>query len=164
MVSALQKFEESIRSEGTRKPYQIHLKKFLEFSDKSTEDIVKLQEKGIEEPEINLHPKSQSKLAKIILDISLRKNQQIIFTTHSEHILFPLLTSVASKKENSLRKEDLAIYYFDTDEKYHTTYEKLEIDDYGRIKGGLRGFFEEDIDSLNEYLNALKGENQNKND
>ena len=114
---------------------------------------------GIEEPEINLHPKSQSKLAKIILDISLRKNQQIIFTTHSEHILFPLLTSVASKKENSLRKEDLVIYYFDTDEKYHTTCEKLEIDDYGRIKGGLRGFFEEDIDSLNEYLNAIKGEN-----
>jgi len=119
---------------------------------------------GIEEPEINLHPKSQSELAKIILDIALTKNQQIIFTTHSEHILFPLLTSVASKKENSLRKENLAIYYFDTDEKYHTTYEKLEIDDYGRIKGGLRGFFEEDIDSLNEYLNAIKGESQNKND
>lgn len=49
MVSALQKFEESIRSEGTKKPYQLHLKKFLEFSAKNTEDIVKLQEKEIEE-------------------------------------------------------------------------------------------------------------------
>ena len=35
-------------------------------------------------------------------------------------------------------------------------YLELEIDQYGRIKGGLRGFFEEDIDSLNEYLDAIK--------
>ena len=111
---------------------------------------------GIEEPEINLHPRGQSELAKILLDISITKNYQIIFTTHSEHILYPLLTSVASKKENSLKKEDLSIYYFDSDKNYHTFCEKLEVDDYGRIKGGLRGFFEEGIDSLNEYLDAIK--------
>jgi len=113
---------------------------------------------GIEEPEINLHPKGQSQLAKILLEIITKKNQQLILTTHSEHILYPLLTSVASKKENSLRKEDLSIYYFDIDENYLTTCKKLEIDDYGRIKGGLRGFFEEEINSLNEYLDAVKSE------
>jgi len=117
---------------------------------------------GIEEPEINLHPKGQSELAKILLDIAITKNQQIIFTTHSEHILYPLLTSVASKKENSLRKEDLSIYYFDSDENYHTFSEKLEVDDYGRIKGGLRGFFEENIESLNEYLDAVKEDQKEK--
>ena len=117
---------------------------------------------GIEEPEINLHPKGQSELAKILLDIAITKNQQIIFTTHSEHILYPLLTSVASKKENSLRKEDLSIYYFDSDKNYHTFSEKLEVDDYGRIKGGLRGFFEENIESLNEYLDAVKEDQKEK--
>lgn len=113
---------------------------------------------GIEEPEIHLHPKGQSELAKILLEISIQKNQQLIFTTHSEHFLYPFLTSIASKKENSLKPNELSIYYFDADDKNVSSCEKLEIDAYGRIKGGLRGFFEENINSLNEYLEAVKSE------
>ena len=113
---------------------------------------------GIEEPEIHLHPKAQSELAKILLDITMTQNHQIIFTTHSEHILFPFLNSVASKKEGTLDHDQLAIYYFDADDDNISSCEKLEIDEYGRIKGGLRGFFEEEIDSLDEYLEGIKND------
>lgn len=57
---------------------------------------------GIEEPEIHLHPSAQSKLAKILLSMAMDNSKQIIFTTHSEHMVYPFLASIASKKNNSL--------------------------------------------------------------
>lgn len=112
---------------------------------------------GIEEPEIHLHPKAQADLAKILIDVSIKQEKQILFTTHSEHMLYPFLTNIASKK--SLKPDDVAIYYFERDPlTKETSFVKLEIDDYGRIKGGLRGFFEENVNRLNEYLDAIKNE------
>jgi predicted ATPase len=114
---------------------------------------------GIDEPEIHLHPKAQAELSKILLELSTQTDKQIIFTTHSEHILYPLLTSIASGKSNSLQESALSIYYFDTDNNGKTIFEKLHVDEYGRIKGGLRGFFEENINRLNEYVEAIQNEN-----
>ena len=45
---------------------------------------------------------------------------------------------------------------FDIDKNDRTFCERLEIDEYGRIKGGLKGFFDEDVNSLTEYLNEVK--------
>lgn len=72
----------------------------------------------IEEPEQNLHPKLQSKLADFFLKIKQSLGHQIIVETHSEY--FVRRTQVLVAKQN-YSEEDLAeknpfkIYYFPTD-------------------------------------------------
>lgn len=114
---------------------------------------------GIEEPEIHLHPKAQSDLAKILIDVSKKDNKQLIFTTHSEHMLYPFLTSIASKDENSLTLDDVGIFYCEKDSKTkQSSITPLEIDENGMILGGLKGFFESEVKALNEYMQALEND------
>jgi len=108
----------------------------------------------IEEPEISLHPKAQAALVDIMLEI-LEEGKQLLFTTHSEHILFRLLTHIAAGR---LRKDDLEIYYFEKPDGVTAKASRLEVDDKGRVKGGLRGFFEHDVEELSEYLKVLSHE------
>ena len=108
---------------------------------------------GIEEPEIHLHPEAQGKLAKIMLAVALNDSKQIILTTHSEHMLYPFLASVASKKDNALTKDDLAIYYVGKDEQKNCSkIEPLEVNEFGQIKGGLKGFWDADLKAFSEFL------------
>jgi len=108
---------------------------------------------AIDEPEIHLHPAAQTKLAKIMIDLGLDEDKQILFTTHSEHMIFPFLSSIASKKDKSLSLNDLAIYYTTIDERTHTTnFEELKINESGQIEGGLKGFYDADLELLEEFL------------
>lgn len=102
----------------------------------------------IEEPEIHLHPKAQSNLAEVLNNISKEKKIQLILTTHSEHILFKLLALV---KRGIIDKSDLAIYHFEL-EKGITKVDKLEIDEKGRVKGGLKSFFDVSIGHFGEFF------------
>ena len=52
-----------------------------------------------------------------MIDLGKTQDKQIIFATHSEHMLYPFLASIASKQENSLKPSDVAIYYVSIDEK-----------------------------------------------
>lgn len=107
---------------------------------------------AIEEPEIHLHPKFQSSLAKIIIEIAKSQSKQIIFTTHSEHMLYPFLASIASKNKNSLLINDVAIYYFEyPTAKLESKVEKLGINEHGQISGGLKGFWESDLEIFKEF-------------
>ncbi len=106
---------------------------------------------AIDEPEIHLHPSAQTKLARILLDIVKKDDKQIIFTTHSEHMLYPFLASIKSKSENSLSPNDVAVYYFDHTDEGIAKVEKLPINEHGQIKGGLKGFWEEDLNILEEF-------------
>lgn len=106
---------------------------------------------GIEEPEIHLHPRAQAMLAEIFAELATREGKQILLTTHNEHILIGLLTQVA---EGKLKPEDLAVYYFDK-EGPAAKATKLAVDEKGGLKGGLRGFFEADIEQAERRLQAL---------
>ncbi len=108
---------------------------------------------GIEEPEIHLHPKAQAQLSKVMMDIAQKESKQLIFTTHSEHMLYPFLASVASKANNSLTQNDLAIFYVDMDEKEQSSsIESLEVNELGQLKGGLKGFWDADMEIFSEFL------------
>ncbi len=107
---------------------------------------------AIEEPEIHLDPVSQSKLVSILLEQMEDEEKQIIFTTHSEHMLYPILAQI-SKKKGMLTKNDVAIYYFNLDnEGKFTDIEKLEINEHGQIKGGLKGFWDVDANAMLDIL------------
>lgn len=105
----------------------------------------------IEEPEVHLHPKAQSDITSTFIKIYKKEAKQFLIATHSEHILFGFLNALA-RKEISL--DDIAIYYF-KNEKGVSEVTKLDIDEYGRVSGGLPGFFEQNIRNVIEYLDAI---------
>lgn len=103
----------------------------------------------IEEPETNLHPKAQHDLAEVFVNTVTDEGKQLIITTHSEHLLLGILHQVREKK---LNLKDLTIYYLQKNEKGETIAQELEVDEHGRVKGGLPGFFEEDVEEIVELL------------
>lgn len=63
----------------------------------------------IEEPEANLHPALQSKLADLFAD-AIEHGVKLIIETHSEYLIRKLQYLVASNK-STLKKDDVVIYY-----------------------------------------------------
>lgn len=108
---------------------------------------------GIEEPEIHLHPKAQADLCDVFVDVATQEKKQIILTTHSEHILMSLLTAVATGR---MTPEELAVYEFNR-QGSAATVERLEVNRYGQIKGGLKGFMEADLDEMGKLIEARLG-------
>jgi len=104
----------------------------------------------IEEPETNLHPGAQYSLAKIIVEAVVDERKQLLVTTHSEHLLFGILRQIAKGK---MDLKDLAIFYVQK-ERENTTLKILEVDERGRVKGGLPGFFEEEVKELIDILSS----------
>ena len=107
----------------------------------------------IEEPEIHLHPRAQAELASLMAGVAEDEDKQIIMTTHSEHIVGRLLTLVAEKR---LSPDDLAIYAFEKDIEGVCTASQLEVTEDGRVKGGVKDFFESNLDELERYIRALQ--------
>lgn len=117
----------------------------------------------IEEPESNLHPSMQSKIAEMFVEAIEKFNVKIIAETHSEYLIRKLQYLVA-KKESKINSDNVVIYYFykPTNElvksKKVKQVEKIVIDKFGRLSkefGG--GFFDEadntalDLFLLNQY-------------
>ena len=107
----------------------------------------------IEEPEIHLHPKAQADLASVLADQAKSGDKQMIITTHSEHVVGRLLTLVA---EGKLAADELAIYSFEKDEGGACSASEIEVTDRGQVSGGLKSFFETDLDEMKRYVEALR--------
>ncbi len=76
-----------------------------------------------------------------------------MLTTHSEHVLMGLLTAVA---DGRLSPADLAVYELRR-EGSASRAERLEVNEYGQIAGGLGGFLEVDVDQLGKLIEARFG-------
>lgn len=105
----------------------------------------------IDDPEIHLHPKAQAELAELFVEIAKSERKQLLMATHSEHILFRLLTNVAEKK---LDPEQLAIYHFSKSNGW-TNAKRLMVDKSGTLEQGLPGFFEADVGEFRKYIEAI---------
>jgi hypothetical protein len=108
---------------------------------------------GIEEPEVHLHPKAQSALAKVLAEIAKHEGKRLIITTHSEHVLYKLLTMIA---KGTLSQEDLIIYNFKLNEQGITVADELEVDKKGKLSKGLPDFLDVDLEEFRDYLQCLK--------
>ncbi|MBZ0184472.1 MAG: DUF3696 domain-containing protein [Melioribacteraceae bacterium] len=106
----------------------------------------------IEQPELHLHPKLQADLMKVIA-ANRSKNKKIIIETHSEHILRKLQILVA---KNEIKKEDVAIYYFDK-QNGKTKVKEIKLNDNGFFAEPLpEGFFDESYNLTEELLLGSK--------
>jgi predicted ATPase len=106
----------------------------------------------LSEPEAHLHPKGQCELTRMLLTVAKKENVQFFIETHSEHVLHVILNAIA---KHEWERSQVAIYSF---ENVNGTAKAvpLEVDEQGGVKGGLPGFFDQSLDELTEYLEALK--------
>ncbi|HUW31728.1 MAG TPA: DUF3696 domain-containing protein [Planctomycetota bacterium] len=91
----------------------------------------------LEQPELHLHPSVQSGLADVFIDAVRKRNVQIIFESHSEHLLQRLQRRVAEKDIS----KDLGRLYFCDIVDGETKLVPLEMDLFGSIANWPKDFF-----------------------
>ena len=99
----------------------------------------------IEEPEANLHPLLQSKLADFfILTLKYFPHIRLVVETHSEYLIRRLQILAAQK---AIENNKIIIHYFNSDENvssYEPKVKKIEIDSSGQLTDTFGpGFFDE---------------------
>jgi len=101
----------------------------------------------IEEPEINLHPKSQAKLMEALFKGDRPQNHFTIIETHRDHILNKLRFLISNK---DIKAEDVVVYYKEKSKQF----QKIEINPCGEFNTPFpKGFYDatlEDIYALGE--------------
>jgi len=107
----------------------------------------------IEESEIHLHPELMSGLVDVFINMSKEEDKRFILSTHSEHIVLSLLNKVSQGK---LKADDIRIYYL-TKKGKQTVIEKQEVNEKGQVKGGLKGFYEAELEQVKQFFNISKG-------
>ncbi|MCU0327034.1 MAG: AAA family ATPase [Spirosomaceae bacterium] len=111
----------------------------------------------IEEPEANLHPAFQSKLADMFYDAHKTFNQQFILETHSEYMVRKFQYLVA---KGEMKKEDVVIYYFhdpNNTPEGEKQVKKIEILEDGSLSDDFgTGFFDEAANWELELLRLKK--------
>jgi len=98
----------------------------------------------IEEPETNLHPKLQSKLADLFVEIFNEYKIQTIVETHSEYLIRKLQFLTA---KNKIKENETNIYYFnkpDENKSSKNQVYEIKIDSSGALSRTFgKGFFDE---------------------
>jgi AAA15 family ATPase/GTPase len=104
----------------------------------------------IAQPELHLHPKLQSELSDFFISRYNENGKRFIIETHSEHIALRLLRRIRETtnsknkhKRVSLKKEDIAFYYFDSKDGVTFISKLRATDDGDFLDRWPKGFFPE---------------------
>jgi len=109
----------------------------------------------IEQPELHLHPKMQSRLTDFFIAIS-QSGKQCIIETHSEHFINALRYRIVktSSPEDKELVNNIQIYFVENDNN-GSVFKQISIDKYAYVSDWPDGFFDEaQINSINT-LNAI---------
>lgn len=113
----------------------------------------------IEEPEANLHPNLQSKLADVLVLAYQRFGIHFILETHSEYLIRKLQFLTA---KGEIKEGDVNIYYYNDDRyvsKEEPKVKEIKIDEYGGLTDSFGpGFFDEATKLQFELLKLNKGQ------
>jgi predicted ATPase len=114
----------------------------------------------IEQPELHLHPRAQSHLADLFINVlqsregGKERNIQLIIETHSEHFLHRLQRRIAEAgAEYPIAMEQVAAYFAYTTGS-RSKLEPLEVDMYGNILNWPDKFFGDSMTDLFEMSKA----------
>lgn len=102
----------------------------------------------IENPEIHLHPRAQSRFMECMAFLTER-GLQIIMETHSDHIYNGMRKCIKSRK---LSKERIAAYYLELDDSMQTEATGISFNDEGAEQNHPYGMFDQFDDDLDELL------------
>ena len=109
----------------------------------------------LEQPEAHLHPKVQSELADVLIDVVKNRNVQIILESHSENLLLRLMRRIAEEKMSA---DDTALYFCQINDGT-SEIERLDMDEYGNIRNWPQDFFG---DATGELIKKTKAEMQRR--
>ncbi|MDE0315713.1 MAG: DUF3696 domain-containing protein [Candidatus Poribacteria bacterium] len=109
----------------------------------------------LEQPEAHLHPKVQSELADLLIEVVKNRKLQIILESHSENLIVRLMRRIA---EEQISKEDTAFYFCEMKEGT-SEIDKLIMDDYGNIENWPENFFG---DATGDLIEKTKAEMKRK--
>lgn len=107
----------------------------------------------IEQPELHLHPRAQSKFGEILAD-AIKSGRRLIIETHSEHIIRSIQLAISNKTakistSHKLDKEQVKIIYLQSGKE--DPMKIMDINEYGEFtEEWPTGFFDE------SYNNSLK--------
>ena len=109
----------------------------------------------LEQPEAHLHPKVQTELADVLIDVVTNRNVQIILESHSEYLLSRLQRRIA---EGQISSDDTALYFCQINDGT-SEIEQLDVDEYGNIRNWPQDFFG---DVTGELIKKTKVEMQQR--
>jgi len=107
----------------------------------------------MEQPEIHLHPSVQAGLADVLIDAVKRRKVQILFESHSEHLLRRFQRRIA---EQELDPGDTAFYFCEMGAS-HSTLSPLELDLFGNIANWPKDFFGDQFGEMAAITKAALG-------
>lgn len=107
----------------------------------------------MEQPELHLHPKVQTRLADFFITMNALKKQCLI-ETHSEYLINRLRYFVAIANDSKIA-DDTMIYFVEKDKQTGCSkYREVTINKYGVIEDWPDGFFDESERIASEILKA----------
>ncbi len=104
----------------------------------------------LEQPEIHLHPSVQADLADVFIDAVTRRGIQIIFESHSEHLLRRLQRRLA---EAHIAQDRIALYFTEMPRE-HSILSPLAMDEVGNITNWPKDFFGDQFGEIAEMARA----------
>ena len=110
----------------------------------------------MEQPEIHLHPRAQSALADVMIDVinsregGSDRNIQLIVETHSEHFLRRLQRRIA---EEQVSPEKVSAYFANVS-KVPAKLDALQLDEFGNIRNWPEHFFGDEMRDIAEQAKA----------
>ena len=116
-----------------------------------------LSDKGdviiLEQPELHLHPKVQTRLADFFVSMNAL-GKQCVLETHSEYLINRLRLLVA-KSDSTKIADDTMIYFVEKDKADgYSKYREITINPYGKIDHWPEGFFDEGEDLASQIVRA----------
>lgn len=115
----------------------------------------------IEEPEANLHPKLQSRLAEMFIDAANRFNIQFIIETHSEYLIRKFQYIIAKER---VKPDIVKVFYFYNPENIPTNEPQIKsmtIDSSGTLSSDFGPGFLDEADNIAIDLFKVVQSNQN---
>ena len=91
-----------------------------------------------------IHPSVQAGLADVFIDAMQRRKVQIIFESHSEHLLRRLQRRIAEEK---LIDAETALYFCEAG-RSHSKLTNLQLDEYGNIMNWPKDFFGDEFGEM----------------
>ena len=92
----------------------------------------------LEQPDIHLHPSAQAQLADVFIEAWKKTDVQIIFESHSEHLLRRLLRRIA---EGEISQDDVSLFFCSIEADKRSSIRPLEVDQFGNISNWPTDFF-----------------------
>ena len=92
----------------------------------------------LEQPDIHLHPSVQAGIADVFIDAYKSRDVQILFESHSEHLLRRLQRRIA---EGEIHEDDVGLYFCSTDTSGRSKISQLKFDQFGNISNWPKDFF-----------------------